>query len=209
MQHSDSTSRELGTPRQRVHSKEEISCLYRVEPSHNMGRFSTKRSSLWRSPYRGGTTRRTCIDSCISTQRLDGSVQSARSIRAVVHSRTAARSTPGGDDGRLPAGAGQGSSPIAMPWSDWSAPYSPSHTTSESRAAAISAWHCCVGGSPARQAGLMRLHPARVPAPKSGFAGFHFPSDVILVQCVGTCGMGSPTVMLRSCWPNAGSRSIT
>jgi len=31
------------------------------------------------------------------------------------------------------------------------------------------------------QAGLMRLRPARVPAPRSGFAGFRFPPDVIMV----------------------------
>jgi hypothetical protein len=59
------------------------------------------------------------------------------------------------------------------------------------------------------QAGLMRPRPARVPAPRSGFAGFRFPPDIIMVAVLGTCGMGSPSVMLRSCWPNAGSRSIT
>ncbi|MDQ3764467.1 MAG: alpha/beta hydrolase, partial [Actinomycetota bacterium] len=32
-----------------------------------------------------------------------------------------------------------------------------------------------------RQAGLMRRHPARVPVPRSGFAGFRFPPDVIMV----------------------------
>jgi hypothetical protein len=31
------------------------------------------------------------------------------------------------------------------------------------------------------QAGLMRRHPARVPVPRSGFAGFRFPADVIMV----------------------------
>jgi hypothetical protein len=31
------------------------------------------------------------------------------------------------------------------------------------------------------QAGLMRPHPARVPAPRSGFAGFRFPPEVIMV----------------------------
>jgi IS6 family transposase len=31
------------------------------------------------------------------------------------------------------------------------------------------------------QAGLMRRHPARVPVPRSGFAGFRFPPDVIMV----------------------------
>src|ERR1700709_2602507 len=31
------------------------------------------------------------------------------------------------------------------------------------------------------QAGLMRRRPARVPAPRSGFAGFRFPPEVIMV----------------------------
>jgi hypothetical protein len=41
--------------------------------------------------------------------------------------------------------------------------------------------HCCVGRLRGGQAGLMRRHPARVPVPRSGFAGFRFPSDVIMV----------------------------
>jgi hypothetical protein len=31
------------------------------------------------------------------------------------------------------------------------------------------------------QGGLMRRRPARVPAPRSGFAGFRFPPEVIMV----------------------------
>ena len=51
------------------------------------------------------------------------------------------------------------------------------------------------------QAGLMPHRPAAVPRPRSSFAGFRFPTEVIILA-LGT-GTACPTATWKSYWPNA------
>jgi hypothetical protein len=56
----------------------------------------------------------------------------------------------------------------------------------------------------------MPRRPCRVRPPRSAFAGFRFPPDVIIVAIYWYLpAMDSPTETSRNCWPNVGSLSIT
>jgi hypothetical protein len=55
--------------------------------------------------------------------------------------------------------------------------------------------------------GTRRPRPA--PFPRSAFAGFRFPPDVVALRSAGTCGSACPTATSRSCSPSAASRSTT
>ena len=67
----------------------------------------------------------------------------------------------------------------------------------------------CVGDGLVGQAVLMRRCSRRVPAPRSGFAGFRFPPEVIMVAVRWYLATACPTATWRSYWPNARSRWIT
>jgi hypothetical protein len=59
------------------------------------------------------------------------------------------------------------------------------------------------------QAELMGCRHRRVPPPESGFAGFRFPGEVIVLAVRWYLPMGCPTVTWRSCWLSGASRLIT
>lgn len=55
-------------------------------------------------------------------------------------------------------------------------------------------------------AGLMRRHPTRVPVPRSGFTGFRFPPDVIMVAVRWYLRYGLSYRDVENCSPSAASR---
>jgi transposase, IS6 family len=55
----------------------------------------------------------------------------------------------------------------------------------------------------------MRRRHSHVPAPRSSFAGFRFPPEVIVVAVRWYLRYGLSYRDVKSCWPNAISRLIT
>jgi len=58
-------------------------------------------------------------------------------------------------------------------------------------------------------AGMRTRRPRPAPAPRSAFAGFRFPPDVIVLAVRWYLRFGLSTATAKSCWPTAESRSTT